>query len=179
MTPEGYMIDAVSFGSDFPAPPAGLVLRMSFYGTSAYRSDTFASPNQEDYTRGFRPPVKLAPSTAMTPEFWLGTAGSMTGIDVELDKEWKDDRGNYSVPVAFPITPLLTFTTTTGYTTLTDKFYFDAPWAAPRHAMIILTLSVDGCSAAPSPALTGAGHKYYGVEWFCPYLNFHYVKSVG
>mgnify|MGYP000939565837 FL=1 len=81
------------------------------------------------------------------------------------------------VAVSFPITPLCSFTTTTGYDgTAQDKFYLDTPWKAPAHAMIILALSVASIESVPDPPLTGS--VYYGINWFCPYLNFHLVKNV-
>ena len=183
--PEGYSVNAISLGSILPDPPAGMTIRLAFYGANAYRGNC-SSSTEPDFRRTMISLSRLAPSSAMNPNFWKGTATEMKGIDYDnsmgavIDNPPPGAGATGSmVAVSFPITPLCSFTTTTGYTGYTaDKFYLDTPWKAPAHAMIILALSVASIESVPDPPLTGLGDIYYGINWFCPYLNFHLVKSV-
>jgi hypothetical protein len=179
--PEGYSVNAISFGTIFPDPPAGMTIRLAFYGANAYRGNCAASlPDETDFSRTLISPSRIAPSSAMNPAFWKGSATEMKGIRYDDGGAIYDNPpGAGTVAVSFPITPLCSFTTTTGYTGFkADKFYLDTPWKAPAHAMIILALSVASIESVPDPPLTGSGVKYYGINWFCPYLNFHFVKNV-
>lgn len=178
--PEGYSVNAISFGSILPDPPAGMTIRLAFYGANAYRGNCVASlPDETDFSRTLISPSRIAPSSAMNPAFWKGSATEMKGILYDSMGAVVDEVGDIYNPVSFPITPLCSFTTTTGYTGFrADKFYLDTPWKAPAHAMVILALSVASIESVPDPPLTGSGLKYYGINWFCPYLNFHFVKNV-
>ena len=179
--PEGYSVNAISLGTILPDPPAGMTIRLAFYGANAYRGNCAASlPDETDFSRTLISPSRIAPSSAMNPAFWKGSATEMKGIryDNNMGAVVDEEDDNY-IPVSFPITPLCSFTTTTGYDgTAQDKFYLDTPWKAPAHAMIILALSVASIESVPDPPLTGSGLKYHGINWFCPYLNFHLVKNV-
>jgi hypothetical protein len=184
--PEGYSVNAISFGSIFPDPPAGMTIRLAFYGADAYRGNCWSSSTEADFGKTMVFPSRIAPSSAMNPNFWKGTATEMKGIEYDNSMGALYDNPppaagatGSMVAVSFPITPLCSFTTTTGYTGFkADKFYLDTPWKAPAHAMIILALSVASIESVPDPPLTGSGVKYYGINWFCPYLNFHFVKNV-
>ncbi len=177
--PEGYSVNAISFGTVFPDPPAGMTIRLAFYGANAYRGNCWSSPDETDFSRTLISPSRIAPSSAMNPAFWKGSATEMKGIRYDNDMGAVVDEYDNYIPVSFPITPLCSFTTTTGYDRFTaDKFYLDTPWKAPAHAMIILAVSVASIESVPDPPLTGSGVKYYGINWFCPYLNFHLVKDV-
>jgi len=181
--PEGYSVNAISLGTILPDPPAGMTIRLAFYGANAYRGNCW-SGNEDDFAKTMVFPSRIAPSSAMNPNFWKGTATEMKGIDYDnsmgavIDNPPPPAGATGSmVAVSFPITPLCSFTTTTGYDGYTaDKFYLDTPWKAPAHAMIILALSVASIESVPDPPLTGS--VYYGINWFCPYLRFHLVKNV-
>ena len=150
---KGETAAGISFDTAIPAPPSGVVFRLSIYGTEAgYVTTSAVDSGYTDAVTRTHAPAQLNTRSMVDPDFWDGTGDSLyfettdpneSGSSSFQDKNSALDDNYPGRPAALkvPVTAIASVELTSELTAGT-VVPFSTPYTLPKFAMIFAALTV-------------------------------------